>query len=305
MEPRLEQNTPACFWQQAGVVKQKKCQTNFNCITCRYDRALRKVCRDNEAMRADGVEPKGKRANLEFWRDKLQKQPLAKRPCIHHMKGSIDFKACSKYYNCIDCEFDQYFQDQFKVYTVVKPIEFADINGVSLPFGYYLHPGHIWVKIEDKNTVRIGIDDFASRLLGVFETVETPLMGKEIFHGKPAIEVQRNGHKASFTAPVGGVITQVNTQLKKNPGLVNEDPYADGWILSLYCPNIKNDLKRLKFMNSAKKFMSREVDHLYKFLEEETGLAAADGGQLGNDLYGNIPGVSWQRILDEFILKGL
>jgi len=295
--------TPACLWMQAGVVKKKKCIKDFVCGPCRFDRALRKVCHENEDLQKKGVVLKGKRKDLIFWEDKLSKQPLAKRPCIHHMKGHIEFKACPKTYHCIDCEFDHYFQDQFKVYTMVKPVSFNDIKGVSLPVGYYLHSGHTWVKIEDNNTVRIGIDDFASRLFGKFTTIKTPLMGKQVSQGKKAFQLSRDRHAASFVSPVSGVITEINSKVNKKPGLINDDPYIDGWVLSLYCPNLKQDLKQLMFMNSNKMFMKKEVDKLYEFLEEETQLAAADGGSLGKDLFGNLPQISWDSLLNLFIRK--
>ena len=34
-------------------------------------------------------------------------------------------------------------------------------------------------------------------------------------------------------APVSGKITAVNEALTKNPGLVNSDPYGEGWIFKL------------------------------------------------------------------------
>ena len=303
METRLKEKTPACLWMQAGVVNKKMCYKDFSCTTCKFDRALRKACHENELLQKQGMTLKGKRGTLVFWQERLKNQHLAGRPCIHHMKGHIDFKSCPKAYNCIDCEFDQYFHDQFKVYTVLKPVEFNDISGVSLPVGYYLHSGHTWVKIEDRNTVRIGIDDFASRVLGKFTAIKTPLMGKQVFQGKNAIHISRNGHKASFLSPVSGVITEVNSQVRGNPGLINHDPYIDGWVLSLYCPNLKQDLKQLMFMDSNKSFMNKEVDRLYSFLEKETQLMAADGGRLGSDLFGNLPEISWDRLLKLFICK--
>jgi len=305
METRNQKKSPACLWMQAGVVKNKICFQDFSCTTCKFDRALRKTCHENELFQKQGMIIKGKKGNFVYWQEKLKKQPLAKRPCIHHMKGHIDFKTCPKTYNCIDCEFDQYFHDQFKVYTVLKPVGFSNINGVSLPLGYYLHSGHTWAKIEDGNIVRIGIDDFASRILGKFTSIETLLMGKQVFQGKNAIHISRNGHNASFLSPISGVITQVNSQVISNPGLINQDPYTDGWILSLYCPDLKQDLKQLMFMDSSKSFMNGEVKNLYAFLEEETNLAAADGGSLGSDLFGNLPGISWDGLLKRFICKDI
>jgi glycine cleavage system H lipoate-binding protein len=300
METLLKEKTPACLWMQAGVVNKKACYKDFSCTTCRFDQVLNKACHENELLIKEGRALEGKKGQFVFWQEKLKKQSLARRPCVHHMKGKIDFKSCSKAYNCIDCEFDQYFHDQFKVHTVLKPVNFNDISGVALPIGYYLHSGHTWVKIEDGNNVLIGIDDFASRILGKFSAIETPLMGKQVSQGKNAMEISRNGNRASFVSPVSGVVTEVNSKVIKNPGMINNDPYTDGWILSLYCPNLKQELRNLMFMDSSKSFMNTEVEGLYSFLEEETQLMAADGGRLGSDLYGNLPGLSWDRLLELF-----
>jgi len=169
--------------------------------------------------------------------------------------------------------------------------------------GYYLHSGHTWVKIEDHNIVRIGIDDFASRIFGKFTAVKTALMGEKVFQGKNAIHLSRDGYSASFLSPVNGVITQINSRVSKTPGLINQNPYTDGWIMNLYCPDLKTDLKQLMFMTSNRLFMNKEVDRLYAFLEQETQMKAADGGRLGSDLFGNLPGISWDRLLKLFIRR--
>lgn len=312
---------PACLWMQAGVVKKKYCRAEFQCASCRYDKALRKVCQENQmALEQTGQstdfsddtrgtqfmagkqrQVESKKARLMFWKDRLRMQPLSKRPCIHHMKGHIDFKTCPKSYHCVDCEFDQYFHDQFKVYTVLKPVGYKDISGVSLPVGYYLHKGHTWLKVEDQNHVRIGLDDFATRLLGAPDQIQALLMGKQATMGLPAFSFFRDGNAASFPSPVDGVVTEVNTNLKNKPELVNQQPYTDGWIMILYCPDLRKNLKQLMFMDSATGFVQTEVDNLYTFLEQETGLMAADGGSLGNDLYGNLPDLTWDKLISRFL----
>ena len=198
METKTNKPLPACLWMQAGVVATKKCYHNFSCTTCRFDKAMRNVCKNNLELLEKGVKLISKKQKFVFWQEKLKRLPLYNRPCIHHMKDHIEYKNCLKNYHCIDCEFDQYFHDQFKVYTIVKPVEFNDIYGISLPGGYYLHPGHTWVKIEDNNYVRIGIDDFANRLLGQFNRIEAPLTGKEVSQNKPSLRAWRDNNLVEF-----------------------------------------------------------------------------------------------------------
>lgn len=297
----LSKNPFACIWMQAGVVFLKDCRLDFNCSACHFDRALRRACRENEELRAQGVTPSGKRGKLVFWKDKLRKKPPSKRPCIHSMRRQIDFKSCHKEYNCLNCEFDQYFNDQYKVYTIVKPVDFVDVSGVHIPRGYYLHHGHTWVKVESDNEVRIGIDDFALRMLGQLDAIEAPLVGKTIIRNRSDIKAVRGEHIAAFASPVSGVVTAVNTKLRKQGGIANKTPYTDGWVIRVHCKNLRDELKQLMLMKEAETFLNNEVDKLYHVLEQETDLKAADGGRLGDDIFGNAPGLKWDLLVNTFL----
>lgn len=296
-----EKTTSACLWMQAGVVANKPCFKDFECNDCRFDRAMTRVCRENEEARKTQSLTGKKSDAFIFWQDKLNCQPLSRRPCIHHMKGRIDFKACTKSYHCIDCEFDQYFQDSFKVYARVEEINFDKIKGFSLPAGFYLAKNHIWIKIEGNGMVSMGIDDFAARLLGQFDDSSTPLMGKPVKRGKPVFTLGRGENNVTFISPVSGVVTEINAKAKKDPGLINQAPYTDGWLITLFCQDLKQDLKSLMFMDTASEFVDVQAKRLYGYLEEKTGLKAADGGELVRDICGSLPDVSWQELVSTFL----
>lgn len=295
--------SPPCLWMQAGVVKKKYCALEYDCTGCRFNRAMNRVCMENNRLRQQGRPLPEKRSGFEFWVDRLRRLPAAGRPCIHTMKGRIPFKSCPKSYHCNDCEFDLYFHDQFRIHTIVKPVGFDDIHGVSMPQGYYFHPGHTWIKIEDRNIVRMGVDDFACRLLGRFDTVTPPLIGEKLKQGIPAVSLLRDRNKVNFAAPVSGVVVEVNPAIKKSPEKINQSPYTGGWICMIYCPDLKQELKRLMFMASGRSFMNREMNRLYTFIEEKTQLKAADGGSLVPDIWGSLPNVPWSDLVKKFITQ--
>ena len=88
-----EKNHP-CLWMQAGVVHRKLCDTDYDCSPCRFDRTLRQAAIQNKKLKEEGKTPKGRKAEIVFWKDRLKELPTNQRPCLHHMKGRIDFRAC-------------------------------------------------------------------------------------------------------------------------------------------------------------------------------------------------------------------
>lgn len=293
--------TNPCLWMQGGVVINKFCDSNYNCPTCPFDRAMRRVARQNKKLREQGKTLKGKKGKIVFWKDSLKELPPSRRPCLHHMKGRIDFRVCTHEYRCGNCEFDQYFQDQFSVYTFVRPVDFLDIEGFKIPQGYYLHRGHCWAKLEEGSEVRVGVDDFALRLLGPLDQIDAPLMGKEVKQDRADFVINRGKFGAKLLSPVSGVVTSVNSKLRDKGCLANKDPYTEGWILRIHTGNLRRDLKNLMIGDETETFYSQEVDQLYKVIEDVSGPLAADGGQLKNDIFGNLPQLEWDQLTKLFL----
>ena len=290
-----------CIWMQARVVSRKFCQIKYDCPSCRFDRVLRRISDENLNLKRQGVVAEGKRGFIVSWQEKLRFQPLTKRPCIHHMKRRIEFKACTNDYKCATCEFDQYFHDQYSVHAMMSPVDVLDVKGFKVPQGYYFHPGHTWIKLEEGSSVRVGIDEFALRLLGPLDRIEAPLMGKEVKQGSADIGVSRATNQARFLSPVSGVVTAINPKLRDEGELANKDPYSAGWVMSVHCNNLRGELKKLMINNETEGFMEGEVARLYGVIEEVAGPLAADGGDLSHDIYGHMPQLGWEKITKIFL----
>jgi len=288
---------------QAGAVRKKECRLSYRCHECRFDRMLRRAVKENYRLRDQGKRSSGRRGRLVFWKDILRAQPPWKRPCIHHMKGRIDFRTCTHDYYCGDCEFDQFFQDQFTVNAVMRPVDLMTARGVDIPQGYYLHPGHLWARLEEDGGVRVGLDDFARRVLGPPDRVEVPLVGKPVVRNQPAIWVLRKGRKAGFIAPVDGVVTEINPELLEGGEMLHGDPYASGWVMRVHSDTLRQDLKGLMIGDESREFLNGEVGRLFQMIEETAGPLAADGGNLGDDLFGNLPGIGWERLARAFFRR--
>ena len=306
MEPNQKnrndsQNHPPCIWMQAGVVQRKFCAIDYHCEACRYDRALRRTARENSQLRQQGKIPQGKSGRIVYWKERLRELPTWKQPCLHHMKGRIEFRACTHDYQCGNCEFDQYFSDQYMVHAVVRPVDVLDIKGFKIPHGYYLHRGHAWVKIEEGSTVRVGLDDFALRLLGPLDRVDAPLMGKEVKQDRDDILLSRSSNTARVQSPISGVITDVNPNLREKGNLANDDPYTSGWVMRLHSDSLRRDLKNLMIGEQASQYLDGEINRLYEVIEEDVGPLAADGGYLGDDIFGNLPQTSWKKLTRLFL----
>ncbi|PYJ13728.1 MAG: glycine cleavage system protein GcvH [Verrucomicrobia bacterium] len=103
---------------------------------------------------------------------------------------------------------------------------------------------HEWIKREGDN-VRVGITDHAQSELTDVVYVELPKMDRQA-NAKEAIAVIESVKAASdIYAPVKGTVVGANKALEADPGLINREPYGQGWIFVLKIEN-PDDLKNLK-----------------------------------------------------------
>ncbi len=107
-----------------------------------------------------------------------------------------------------------------------------EISELNLPDSVRFAETHEWAKLED-GIVRIGISDYAQDSLGDITFVEFPQVG-DVFHkGEQFGTVESTKAVSELFMPVGGEITAVNTDLADSPELVNQDPYATGWMVQV------------------------------------------------------------------------
>jgi len=118
---------------------------------------------------------------------------------------------------------------------------------------------HEWARIEG-DIATVGISDYAQDALGDVTFVELPTIGANLAKGDEACAIESAKAAVSVYAPLGGKVTEVNGQLEDDPGLINSEPYAQGWIykIELTDPGEVDSL-----MNAAKyeEFLAGQGDH--------------------------------------------
>ncbi len=275
-----------CVWMQAGVAKFKNCNNYADCTTCKYDLGMKKKVEAGKQI---------------SWQDAMRAKPAMARTCRHSLTNRINQRVCGYDYECSHCDFDQYFEDVLTPKTRNIPFETLQVKGFDVPVDYHFHGGHTWARIESGGYIRIGMDDFALKLLGNADALDLPLMGKEFDQGSIGWGLKRKDNLADVRSPVGGVIVEVNSEARENPGIANREPYGDGWLFMLKTNNVKATMKSLMAENNALTWMNGEVGKLEGMIEEVAGPMATDGGLLGHDIFGNLPDLGWRNLTNSFL----
>ena len=110
---------------------------------------------------------------------------------------------------------------------------------------------HEWIKREGEN-VRVGITDHAQSELTDVVYVELPKLERQVNSKEPIAAVESVKAASDIYAPVKGTVVEANKALEADPGLINREPYGQGWIFVLKIDN-PDHLKNLKDAGAYKK----------------------------------------------------
>ncbi len=107
-----------------------------------------------------------------------------------------------------------------------------ELNELNLPDDVKYAQDHEWVKVVG-DTAKIGISDYAQDQLGDIVFVELPEVGDSFAKGDEFGTLESVKAVSELYMPVGGEITAINEALEDAPELVNNAPYADGWMIEI------------------------------------------------------------------------
>jgi glycine cleavage system H lipoate-binding protein len=175
-------------------------------------------------------------------------------------------------------------------------------SGFDIPKGYCFHPGHTWVLDEGRQNARIGIDDFAGNLFGKIDVIELAELNRWVRQGQKLCTIKREGRSIEMLSPVEGVLVSVNHELIKNPNLIVEDPYKNGWLCVVKAPELATNVKNLLQGPIVVPWMQNSIARLGSMIQQFTPALAQDGGLPVKGLFFQVDDSVQKKLAKEFFL---
>lgn len=230
--------------------------------------------------------------------DTLKKHQGTNQLCWWMLAGIVDYKLCDRDFDCEHCPFDLILQ------TGSQP-EQKRADSQLMDSAFY-GPAHVWVRVEDRGNVRIGLDDFAQRILGRVYAVSLPHEGIKLEKGEHCWSVTHKDGETPLLVPLSGTILEVNWKLKQSPSLLNRDPYGDGWAVVIKPTDLRTGLRDLFYGSRAVAWHSAEMEKLQSLTFEISGRATGvstlpDGGMLNKDFLSELSAEQMRELIDSFL----
>jgi glycine cleavage system H lipoate-binding protein len=180
----------------------------------------------------------------------------------------------------------------------------AMVAGFQVPENVRYHSGHTWALSESRELVRVGIDDFASKLVGKIESIALPQRGRWVRQGQKIWTIFRDGKSVDMVSPIEGTVSDVNEAVVKDPSLALKDPYGDGWIVTVQAPDSKVNFRNLLGGALARMWTEDSALRLRKRMPVAMAAALAqDGGVAVDDITAHLPNEDWAALTKEFFLS--
>jgi glycine cleavage system H lipoate-binding protein len=175
--------------------------------------------------------------------------------------------------------------------------------GFLAPTDVLFHPGHTWARVDGVNTVTVGMDDFAAKLLGSADSISLPKLGSQVRQGTPAWEFRTDSRVIPMLSPVEGEVVAVNETVSRSPGEAFEDPYGRGWLFQVKSDNMISNSKNMIPSGMVGQWLET-VRQTLACRGSDPALAPlfADGGEPVRGLARVLDPEGWDDLAREFFL---
>ncbi len=171
-----------------------------------------------------------------------------------------------------------------------------------LPDELFYHQGHAWARPEGGDLVKVGVDDFAQKLVGRVRAVRVPEPGASLTQGDTGWSLAVDSQSIDMLSPIDGEIVEVNADVLRKPEKIGEDPYGDGWLMKVRVPKTSANLKNLLTGRVARSWMGQVQDGLRARMSDRAlGVVYQDGGVPVDGMARNIDREKWVEIVRDFL----
>jgi glycine cleavage system H protein len=176
-------------------------------------------------------------------------------------------------------------------------------GGYAIPGHLRYHPGHTWLERERKNVNRVGMDSFAAAFSAGVDKIELPKAGQWVRQGQKVVTLHRNGEKVEIVSPVEGEVVEINAKIAEKPSLLREDPYGEGWLMTVFAPDDESPARNLLPTSLVASWMRETADRFFAMQPQLAGATAADGGEPVKEPALALDAKTWSEAGREFFLS--
>ncbi len=175
-----------------------------------------------------------------------------------------------------------------------------------IPGGVLISPGHCWAGLAQDGTVKVGLDDFARKLIGPVDAIEFPRIGLAVKAGEPLFTIRQKRRGAQFLSPVSGRVAKTNLPLGGNCAALEQTPYHANWICVIESDNLDAEVPALRIGKSAVALFQEDLG-LFRAAMREGGKNSGRKDSPGDALYvgelGQLDDAQWEKIAGDFFRR--
>ena len=138
----------------------------------------------------------------------------------------------------------------------------------SIPGGVLISKGHCWASLSQDGSVKVGIDDFAKKLIGRVDGLELPNAGMTVRAGQPLFAIRQGPRRIQFLAPVSGRVVKINQALNDAVDELDVTPYHSHWICMIDGESLDAEIPALKIGKSAVALFQEDIGRFVTFMHD-------------------------------------
>ncbi len=102
-----------------------------------------------------------------------------------------------------------------------------------------------WAREMADGNIRVGITDYAQKMLKEIVFVNLPQVGDAVKAMEPLGSIESVKAEVDVICPVSGTVAAINESLLDDPSILNSDPYEAGWLIDVDPSDAAGDMAKL------------------------------------------------------------
>ena len=189
---------------------------------------------------------------------------------------------------------------QFKETGNTKTPEF------QIPGGVFVSDGHCWANVSEDGSAKVGLDDFAKKVIGKIDSVDLPNLGMIVKKGQSLFTIEQGTRNIAFKSPLSGKVKEINKFINEEIDSLNVTSYDQNWICEIDPDDLDVELPNLKIGKSAVSFFQEDIERLKDLKRKLKTGKETDIGQEDIIYSGEmekLDDISWKRFSEAFFEK--